>query len=181
MPTSKNIERQMISVGYSISKKNSTSGFTRPQILSSRLLTTLWLKFSNPLFKMKCQIFGIDSFLNFINLKPHNEYRRFRNAEIVFFISSRLLRSRFSTNDRLWYVGLWCVGLWSSEVKRLLKNRLEMKNTISAFRNLRHSFCGFKLMKLSNEPIPEMWPFILNKKFWIQFSIAKANRENLVK
>ena len=30
-------------------------------------------------------------------------------------------------------------------------------------------------------PIPEMWPSILNREFWIQFSIAKANREKLVK
>ena len=105
------VERQMISVGDSISKKNSTSGFTWPQILSPRFLTTVWLKFPirNSLFKMKCQIFGIDSLLNFIYLRRHKESRNFRNAEIVFFISSRFLRSCFSTNDRLWYVGLWCV------------------------------------------------------------------------
>ena len=36
-------------------------------------------------------------------------------------------------------------------------------------------------MELSNEPIPELWPSILNREFWIQFSIAKANREKLVK
>ena len=33
MPTTKNIERQMVSVGDQISQKNSTSGFTWPKIL----------------------------------------------------------------------------------------------------------------------------------------------------
>ena len=42
----------------------------------------LWLKFPirNSLFKMKYQIFGIDSLLNFINLKPHKEFPKFWNG-----------------------------------------------------------------------------------------------------
>ena len=134
---------------------------------------SFWLKFSNrnSLFKMKFQIFGIDSLLNFINLKPHKESRKFRNAEIVLFISSLFLRSRFSTNDRLWCVCLcrsWneepmiqkifqatiyeqmLISIASKDMKfvekRLLKNTLEMKHTITAFRNFAISLCGFKLM-----------------------------------
>ena len=52
--------------------------------------------------------------------------------------------------------------------KQLLKNRLEMKNTISAFRKFRDSLCRFKLIKLSNESIPKIWHFILNNEFRIE-------------
>ena len=54
----------------------------------SRFAFAIENRIQNSLFKIEGHISGIGSLLNFINLKPQKECRKFRNAEIVIYFSS---------------------------------------------------------------------------------------------